>query len=111
MNRKYLGEFEEVVILTIAILLEEAYGVAIREDLKQRLERNVSLGALHATLVRLEDKGYLSSQMGEATQKRGGRRKRYYEVTQAGKAALRESKETRNSLWDAIPEASFDISF
>lgn len=111
MNRKYLGEFEEVVLLTIAILLEEAYGVAIREDLKKRLERNVSLGALHATLVRLEDKGYLSSQMGEATQKRGGRRKRYYEVTQAGKAALKESRETRKSLWDAIPKASFEISF
>lgn len=111
MNRKYLGEFEEIVLLTIAILFDDAYGVAIRDEILARLDRKVSLGALHATLVRLEDKGYLSSTMGEATQKRGGRRKRYYQITKAGQAALHETKDARSSLWEAIPKTSFQLSF
>lgn len=111
MNRKYLGEFEEIVLLTIAILFDDAYGVAIRDEILSRLDRKVSLGALHATLVRLEEKDYLSSTMGEATQKRGGRRKRNYQITQSGKAALLETKQARSSLWDAIPNTSFQLSF
>ena len=110
MERKYLGEFEEIVLLTIAILMGEAYGVAIRDEIETRLERKVSLGALHATLVRLEDKGYVSSDMGEATSKRGGRRKRLYQVSQAGKAALTETRDARSSLWDALPGAAFQFS-
>ena len=74
MKGKYLGEFEEIVLLTIGILYEEAYGVAIRNEIENRLKRRVGLGALHATLVRLEDKGHLNSHLGEATQKRGGKR-------------------------------------
>lgn len=111
MNRKYLGEFEEIVLLTIAILFDDAYGVAIRDEIFSRLDRKVSLGALHATLVRLEEKSYLSSTMGEATQKRGGRRKRNYQITKAGQAALLETKHTRSSLWEAIPKTSFQLSF
>lgn len=111
MNRKYLGEFEEIVLLTIAILFDDAYGVAIREEILARLDRKVSLGALHATLVRLEEKGYLSSTMGEATQKRGGRRKRNYQLTKAGKTALQETRDARSGLWDAIPKTSFQLSY
>lgn len=95
----YLGEFEELVLLTIAFLGAAAYGVCIQSEIETRANRNISLGALHSTLTRLEEKGYLKSWLGGATQERGGRRKRYYEVTQGGKLALHESKNLRDRLW------------
>lgn len=109
MKGKYLGEFEEIVLLTIGILHGEAYGVGIRNEIENRLARKVKLGALHATLVRLEDKGYVSSQFGEATQKRGGKRKRYYQVTTSGQAALYETRQTRERLWQALAPNAFTL--
>lgn len=104
MGKHQLGEFEEVVMLTVAILTDEAYGFAIIEEMEKRLERSVSIGALQTVLKRLEKKNYLSSEMGEATAVRGGKRKRYYHLTAAGKQMLQETKEQRLGLWNAVPE-------
>lgn len=98
--KAYLGEFEELVLLTIATLGEEAYGVSIQQDIENRCNRNISIGALHSTITRLEEKGFLKSWLGGATAERGGRSKRYYEITQAGKKAVAETKSLRDELWD-----------
>ncbi|HEY5745843.1 MAG TPA: helix-turn-helix transcriptional regulator [Chryseolinea sp.] len=95
----YLGEFEELVLLTIASLGDQAYGAGVREDIKARTNRSLSLGALHSTLTRLEEKGFIKSWLGEPTQERGGRRKRFFELTQSGKAALHNMKNLRDELW------------
>ena len=104
MGKTYLGEFEEVVLLTVAILHGEAYGIAIIDEMESRLKRSVSIGALQTVLRRLEGKGYLKSEFGEATKVRGGKRKRYFNVTNLGKKILRKAKEQRFVLWNAIPE-------
>lgn len=105
MEKKYqLGEFEEIVILTIAVLYKKAYSVAIKDDIEARLSRGVSMGALHTALVRLEDKGYIKSHDGEATEERAGRPKKYFQITALGKRAMEHSKDTRNELWRAIPK-------
>ena len=105
MSLYHLGEFEEIVMLTVGILNGEAYGVSIINEIENRLHRNVSLGAIQTVLKRLEDKKLVSSAFGEATKMRGGKRKRYYSLTTAGKTALRETKEQRTSLWNSIPKA------
>ena len=85
MKKYQLGEFEEIVMLTIAILYKGAYGVAIKKEIEERLSRNVSMGAMHTALVRLEDKGYIESHDGEATDDRMGRPKKYFQITALGK--------------------------
>ena len=102
MRRSDLGEFEEIVLLAVAVLTPEAYSVVIAEELEQQTGKTVSTGAVHAALQRLENKGLVSSQMGEATSERGGRRKRIFTVTVAGSRMLREVREVRNSLWSRI---------
>jgi DNA-binding PadR family transcriptional regulator len=97
--KSYLGEFEELVLLTIAALDGEAYGVSIQLDLESRCKRSISIGALHSTITRLEEKGFLKSWLGGSTQERGGRSKRFYEITQTGKKALLETKSLRDELW------------
>ena len=104
MGKYHLGEFEEIVMLTVAILHGEAYGVSIIEEIETRLNRNVSIGSLQTVLKRLEDKGYLSSRLGESTKVRGGKRKRFFTVTNLGKEVLRQAKEQRLGLWNAIPD-------
>jgi DNA-binding PadR family transcriptional regulator len=105
MMKKYqLGEFEEVVMLTVGILYKEAYGVAIKNEIESRLSRNVSMGAMHTALVRLEDKGYIKSFAGEHTEERMGRPRRYYQITAHGKKAMEYYRDTRNELWAAIPK-------
>ena len=95
----FIGEFEELVLLTIASLGQEAYGVSIKEDIEKRSERSISIGALHSTITRLEEKGYIKSWLGEPTQERGGRRKRYFELTHQGKLGLHSMKDLRDELW------------
>jgi len=95
----YIGELEELVLLTVAVLGDDAYGVPIKEQIEQRASRTMSLGALHSTIGRLEEKGFLKSYLGGATHERGGRRKRYFQLTQGGKAALRDIKNLRDELW------------
>lgn len=107
MKGTNLGEFEELVLLIIAMLLEEAYSVAICDELTKHTGREVKLGVVHAVLNRLEEKGYVKSELGEATNVRGGRRKRFYSVTSGGKAALLKAKEQRDQLWSMIPDVVF----
>ncbi|WP_425391202.1 PadR family transcriptional regulator [Ekhidna sp.] len=95
----YIGEFEELVLLTIANLAKDAYGVAILNDISERANRKLSIGALHSTLTRLEEKGYISSYLGEPTKERGGRRKRYFELTDSAKMELSNMKALRDQLW------------
>src|SRR3989337_3878948 len=99
MKNYQLGEFEEIVLLTIAVLNNEAYNVSIKDEIESRLSRTVSLGALHTALKRMEDKGYLRSYSGDTTEDRAGRPKRYFEITAMGKKAMRYAKETRDDLW------------
>ncbi|MEO1097273.1 MAG: helix-turn-helix transcriptional regulator [Bacteroidota bacterium] len=107
MGKYHLGEFEEIVLLTVAILKNEAYGIAIIDEMESRLKRSVSIGALQTVLRRLEKKGFLSSEFGEATKVRGGKRKRYFSLTAYGKKVLKETKEQRMGLWNSIPEFAF----
>lgn len=109
MKQYQLGEFEEIVILTIGVLYNEAYGVAIKQEIETRLNRNVSMGAMHTALVRLEDKGYIQSHNGASTEERMGRPRRYYQITALGKRAMEYSKDTRNALWKAIPKVALDV--
>ncbi len=102
MRRSDMGEFEEVVLLTVAVLTPQAYSVAIAEDLEQQTSRTITTGAVHAALQRLEDKGFVTSHMGEATKERGGRRKRLFRVTVAGSRMIHEVRAVRNRLWDRI---------
>ena len=110
MNRHQLGEFEEIVLLTVGILYKEAYGVAIIDEIEQRTKRKVSIGALQTVLRRLESKGYLTSEFGEATNMRGGKRKRYFSLTTLGSRVLRENQEQRKELYKAIPRVAFPKS-
>ncbi len=95
----YIGEFEELVLLTIASLGDQAYGVAIKEDIELRTSRRISIGALHSTITRLEEKALIKSWLGDPTQERGGRRKRFFEITHTGKVSLHHVKEMRDELW------------
>jgi DNA-binding PadR family transcriptional regulator len=104
MRKEYLGEFEELILTMVAALQEEAYGAAITDEIELRLKRDVNLSAVHVTLYRLEDKGYIKSSMGGGTKERGGRRKRIYTITSAGMAILRAMKETRIELWKMVPQ-------
>ena len=110
MKKYQLGEFEEIVILAIAILNNEAHSVAIKDEIESRLSRSVSMGALHTALNRLEDKGYLRSFAGEGTEERAGRPKRYFEITAMGKKAMIHAKKTRDGMWRAIPKTVWQIT-
>ncbi|MEM7552207.1 MAG: PadR family transcriptional regulator [Bacteroidota bacterium] len=103
MRKSYIGELEEIVLLVVVMLQEDAYGVAITHEINEQLNRKISISAIHSTLHRLEEKGFVTSSMGGATAERGGRRKRYFSITQAGSRTLQEIQETRNLLWGQIP--------
>jgi PadR family transcriptional regulator len=103
MGRAGIGEFEELVLMAVAVLQEEAYGLPVRDLLKTEVARSVSLGAVHATLYRLEDKGLVKSEMTGATASRGGRRKRVFVLTGTGTAAIRAAREARDRLLSLAP--------
>ena len=109
MKQYPLGEFEEIVLLMVGVLYDEAYGVAIKDAIEQKLRRTVSVGALQSALRRMEQKGYLNSRLGEVTKVRGGKRKRYFRLTAHGKEALEYTRNTRNSLWSEIPDIALDF--
>ncbi len=109
MKKYPLGEFEEIVLLTVCVLYDEAYGVAIKEEIEQQLERKVSVGALQSALRRMEKKGYLDSRQGEVTSIRGGRPKRYFTITAYGKRALIHTRDVRAKLWNQIPKVALDL--
>jgi len=96
----YLGELEELVLLTVASLDGNAYGVSIQLELEKRCKRSITIGALHSTITRLVEKGLLKSWTGGATEERGGRSKRFYDITPSGKSSLVKVKNLRDELWD-----------
>lgn len=107
MKGTYLGEFEEVVLLAVAIRSGDAYGAAVVNEIEQQMGRSVNLGAVHSALNRLQEKGLVSSEMGGMTPERGGRRKRLYLVTVYGRRALEEVRQLRNQMWQAIPNTAW----
>lgn len=109
MKKYYLGEFEEIVLLAIAILNREGYGVAIKNEIESRLNREVSMGGLHTALLRLDDKGYIRSSQGESTEDRAGGPRRYFEITALGKKAIAHTKASREKMWDAIPKIIWEV--
>lgn len=100
-----LGEFEELVLLVVCLLGDGAYGVSVLQAIEQHTGRRVSISAVHAALYRMERKGLLASQLGEATAQRAHRPRRYFVATGAGKETLRETRDVRMRLWQLIPEA------
>ena len=103
MRRTYLGEFEEVVLLMVVILDGEGYGVSVSQALEEHTGRVVTFGTVHNTLIRLEEKGFLTSALGGATAERGGRRKRLFRVTALGSRAIQEIEQLRQTLWQLVP--------
>lgn len=104
MKGTHLGEFEEIVLLTVGILYDEAYGLSIKREVENKANRKVNLSAIHAALYRLEEKGLVNARMGEATGKRGGKRKKLFTLTKHGVQALNEAREVRENLWASIPK-------
>ena len=105
-SRPYLGELEELILLMVALLDKEAYGVSINEELRKQAGREISISAVHAVLHRLEEKGLVKSRMGGASQERGGRRKRLFNITAYGRSALEEVRDTRDVIWKLIAKGS-----
>ena len=103
MKKLTLGAFEELVLLTVGVLQDNAYGVTIKMELEAQMKKSISLGALYAALQRLEDKGWVDSRVGGITEKQGGRRKQYYDITREGVLALEEVRSMRNGLFDRLP--------
>lgn len=102
MNEKFLGEFEQMVLLSIIRLGSNAYGTTIRQVLAETIRRDVSIGALYTTLERLERKGFLVGELGEASRERGGRAKKYFSLTGEGEQSLKRSRDAMNKLWQGV---------
>ncbi len=112
MKETRLGEFEEVILLLVGILGESAYAFKISDEFKSQTGRSVSIGAVHSTLSRLENKEFLSSEFGKSTAERGGRRKRIYTITAYGRRVLQDSRDFKVSLWGQYPHfATGNLSF
>ncbi|AYB33048.1 helix-turn-helix transcriptional regulator [Chryseolinea soli] len=104
MESKGLGEFEELVLLAVCILDGEAYGISVKKEVEKHSGRSILLGAVHITLYRLQDKGFLQSKMGGNSDKRGDRRKRLFKVTKIGMKQLRAAQDVRQKMWNLIPQ-------
>jgi DNA-binding PadR family transcriptional regulator len=107
MKQQSLGEFEELVLLMVAALHDEAYGLTILEGLEEKLGKKVNISAVHVALKRIEDKGFVKSRFGGITEDRGGRRKKYYVITALGKRMLDSQYALRTSIYKLIPKISF----
>jgi len=107
MKRETIGELEELVLLTVGSILHEAYAILILQEIKERTGRNMDVTAIHSVLRRLEKKGLVSSSMGGATKERGGRRKRFFVLNQAGRAVLGDTMALRVELYNKIPKLTF----
>ena len=102
MKRAHLGEFEELVLLAVCGLAHDAYALAIQQRLEDKAGRRATLGGIYRALNRLEKKGCVRSWMGEVTRVRGGKRKRLYEVTETGTAAVVAARTAREGLWEGL---------
>lgn len=107
MKDQTLGEFEELVLLMVAALHDEAYGVVILENLEEKLKKKFNISAIHVALKRMEDKGFVKSRFGGITEDRGGRRKKFYVITALGKRMLDNQYALRTSIYKLIPKISF----
>lgn len=107
MKGTHLGEFEELVLLTSALLVNSAYSVTIGSEIEEQTGRIITLSTVHTALYRLEKKGFLESYMGGTTSERGGRRKRLYRITSSGFDVLNHAKELRTRMWSMMPEYKF----
>ena len=101
-SRDYLGEFEHLTVLAVLRLADKAYGVTVRQEIENRTTREVSIGAVYATLDRLEAKGFIKSHLGDPTPERGGRSKRFFEVTPKGIAAVNRTRRALESMSEGL---------
>ncbi len=101
--RQNIGELEELILLIVGVLENNAYGISVQEEILKQTERNLTIGAVHSVLLRLEKKGLLKSYFGGESNERGGRRKRFFIMTGSGKDMIQDIKTTRDKLWDLIP--------
>lgn len=104
MSDVSIGAFEELVLLMVAVLHGDAYGVAIRDEIESRADRTVHISAVHSCLNRLEKKGLVRSEMGSPSAERGGRRKRLFSISASGKSVLKDIRDVREKAWTHIPE-------
>ena len=102
----YIGELEELILLIVGILGDDAYAVGVLKEMKGQTGREINISAIHAVLGRLEEKGWLSSTMGGASKVRGGRRKRYYHLTSAGREMIDQVRSVRESLYAQLPQGA-----
>ncbi len=102
LSRNYLGEFEHIVVLALLRLDDQAYGVTVRREIQSRINREVSIGAIYATLDRLEAKGYVKSRLGDPTPERGGRSKRFFRVTAKGVSAVNRTHRALQSMTEGL---------
>ncbi|MEL6658337.1 MAG: helix-turn-helix transcriptional regulator [Bacteroidota bacterium] len=109
MKGTHLGEFEEIILLAVAALQEDAYGLAIKREIEEQAQRKVTISAVHSAANRLEDKGYLKAEFGEKSARRGGKRKKVYRVSLEGQYALRAAHEIRQRMWQRISPSTFQI--
>lgn len=108
MKGTNLGELEEIILLIVASLYDDAYGISIQKETRDRCNRSITISTVHNVLARLKEKGYLSSRYDGATEERGGRRKHLFRVTHAGKLALENVKDIRADLWSSIHQVAFE---
>jgi PadR family transcriptional regulator len=102
-GRTYLGELEELILLMVALIGDDAYGVSITKELEEQAGRVISISATHAALHRLEQKGFVKSKMGLVSMERGGRRKRLFQITAYGGQTVQELRDVRNTIWVQLP--------
>ncbi len=107
MKGTHLGEFEELVLLSVGVLENNAYGVSIAQAIEKQLNRSITISTVHTVLYRLETKGFVQSELGGSTQERGGRKKRLYTITAQGYQALLDARNLRNRMWSMMPDYSF----
>jgi len=110
MTRNHLGEFEELVLITVASLQDEAYGVSIMNEIANQMGRSANISAIHEALRRLDAKGFVKSKMGGATAQRGGRRKRFFVLTASGRKIVDQTIELRVQLYNRVPGYSLKLS-
>jgi len=106
----YLGEFEELVLLSVASLIDDAYGVSVMKYINQETGRNVNISAVHEGLKRLQRKGFVESNVGGATQVRGGRRKRFFVLTDVGRSTLEEVMLLKLQLYSKVPNFKLKLT-
>jgi len=106
LNRKNIGELEELILLVVGVLHDNAYGISVCDEVEMQTGRVLTISAVHSVLQRLENKGLVSSSMGGETKERGGRRKRFFKITGMGREIITDIKETREQLWNLIPGIS-----